>query len=347
MEEQLKQANVPYTIRFLDRWIPSHYCASWDHPLRYLSGLRARLWSLLALIEREKIDLVYTNTSTILEGALAARRTGIPHVWHIHEHLRGNADLRCYFPTAWIDRITLSLSECIITPSKVLADDRFPGSDKVRIIPNGVDLTAFRRGDGKRVYMELGISQSVPVVTFVGGISKGKAPLDFACAAVMIHRQRPDVHFLLAGGTSDPLLERNIRDLIKQARLNECFHILGFRNDVVNLLAAATVHVSTSLQESFGLTLIEAMASCKPVVATRCGGPEEVIVDGETGFIVEPKNPQAIAQAVLKLLNQPDLARRFGEAGRLRVEQEFTVETYAHRISKIIKEVIRTHAHPT
>ncbi|WP_022948508.1 glycosyltransferase family 4 protein [Methylohalobius crimeensis] len=347
MEEKLKQENVYYMVRFLDRWIPSRHRASWNHPFKYLPGLRNRLWSLLSLIEREKIDLVYTNTSTILEGALAARRAGIPHVWHIHEHLRGNADLRCYFPTTWIDRITLSLSDRIITPSKALADNRFHGSEKVRTVSNGVNLAAFRSGDGKRVYMELGIPQNASLVTFVGGISKRKSPIDFARAAVMIHRQRPDVHFLLAGSTNDPVLEKNIRDLLKQARLNDCFHILGFRSDVANLLAAAKVHVSTSLQESFGLTLIEAMASYKPVVATRCGGPEEVVADEETGFIVEPKNPQAIAEAMLKLLNQPDLARRFGEAGRLRVEKEFTVETYAHQISEIIEEAIRTYERPT
>lgn len=127
--------------------------------------------------------------------------------------------------------------------------------------------------------------------------------------------------------------------MIDQANLAGRCHLLGQRNDVADLLAAATVHVSTSIQETFGRTLIEAMASGKPVVATRCGGPEEVVMDGETGFIVEPQNPQAVADAVIQLLNHPDMAWRFGQAGRARVEKYFTVQAYAGRIGEIITEV--------
>ncbi|MFN3919410.1 MAG: glycosyltransferase, partial [Methylohalobius sp.] len=259
MEETLRQTHISYVIRFTPCWISSPNRISWSYPFTWLSGLRARLWSLLALIEREKIDLVYTNTSTLLEGALAARRARLPHVWHIHEHLCGNADLHCPIPPFWIDKLTLALSARIITPSHALAKARFPNAAKVRVVPNGIDLNAFNSGDGQRLRQELGISSKAPVITCIGAISRTKDPLTFIRAAAVVQRRFPNAHFLLAGTVADPELERQARALAQTESLK--VHFLGYRHDVADLLAAATVHVSTSNQESFGRTLVEAMAS--------------------------------------------------------------------------------------
>lgn len=339
MEEKLKQASIPYAIRFLSRWIPSRRNTSWHYPLRWFSGLRARLWSLLALIERENIDLVYTNTSTLLEGALAARRARLPHIWHIHEHLRGNADLHCFIPPFWIDKLTLALSTRIITPSGAVAQARFANAAKVCVVPNGIDFNAFHNGDGQRLRQELGISSQAPVITFIGAISRTKDPISFIRAAAIVQRRFPNAHFLVAGTVADPELERQARALVQTEGLK--VHFLGYRHDVADLLAAATVHVSTSTQESFGRTLIEAMAAGTPVVATRCGGPEEVVVDGQTGFIVPPGDHEAVASAISTLLENPDTARKMGEAGRNRAYACFSVQAYADKISEVLDEVLQ------
>lgn len=339
LEERLSKANVAYVIRHLKLWIPSTNHQQSPHPFAWLSGLRARLWSLLTLIERENIDLIYTNTSTLLEGALAARRARLPHVWHIHEHLRGNADLHCPIPPFWIDKLTLALSTRIVAPSHALAQARFANAAKVCVVPNGIDLNAFHNGDGQRLRQELGISSQAPVITFVGAISHNKDPLTFIRAAAIVHRRFPNAHFLLAGTVADPELERQARALVQTEGLK--VHFLGYRHDVADLLAAATVYVSTSTQESFGRTLVEAMASGTPVVATRCGGPEEVVVDGQTGFIVSPSDHEAVASAISTLLENPDTARKMGEAGRNRAYACFSVQAYADKIGQILEEVLR------
>lgn len=339
LEEKLKQAGVPYTVRLMLRWIPSPHQASWNYLWTWFSGLRARLWSLLCLIERENIDLIYTNTSTLLEGALAARRARLPHVWHIHEHLRGNADLHCFIPPFWIDKLTLALSTRIVAPSHALAQARFANAAKVCVVPNGIDLNAFHNGDGQRLRQELGISSKAPVIAFIGAISHNKDPLTFIRAAAIVHRRFPDAHFLLAGTVADPELERQARALVQTEGLK--VHFLGYRHDVADLLAAATVHVSTSIQEVHPRNLIEAMSAARPIIATHWPGAEEAVINNETGFLAPPGDHETVASVISTLLENPDTARKMGEAGRNRAYACFSVQAYADKIGQILEEVLR------
>jgi glycosyltransferase involved in cell wall biosynthesis len=118
------------------------------------------------------------------------------------------------------------------------------------------------------------------------------------------------------------------------------FHVLGQRDDVAPVLAAADVVVCPSDFESFGVVNLEAMASGTPVVSTNNGGPAEVVVDGVTGFLVPPKDPAAIATRVIELLYSDDTRRAFGAAGRLRVNQMFsadaTAETFMARVRPLL-----------
>jgi glycosyltransferase involved in cell wall biosynthesis len=96
--------------------------------------------------------------------------------------------------------------------------------------------------------------------------------------------------------------------------------------------------VISSEQESFGLTAIEALAMETPVVATRCGGPEEILVDGETGLLVPVKDPCALADAIVRLLMDPELARRMGKKGRIHISECFGVDRYIHGIQRVIQD---------
>ena len=337
IESHLERANIPYTIRYFSRWIPSRQHATWRYPFIYLKALKARLWSILHLIEREGIDLVYTNTSTILEGALAAHKAGIPHIWHIHEYLDGNPDLTTYLPNVLIDKIIASLSDSIITPSRILSKKRFHLTKKVHTVSNAVDLTIFKNGDSVPIKKEFNLTTDTPVVTFIGAITERKDPLVFILAAAKVLKSKPNTQFLLIGDRHDKLLNIRVKELIHEKKLSENLHILGFRKDTHNILAATTVHVSTSKQETFGLTIAEAMMSCRPVIATRCGGPEEVVIDNQTGLIVDVGDYNAVASAVLNLLDNPSKAAAMGKAGKERVLKYFSVQRYINQISNIIE----------
>ncbi|MEZ0186526.1 MAG: glycosyltransferase [Candidatus Reddybacter sp.] len=343
MEEHLTQANVPYTIRHLVRWIPSHHRATWVYPFSYLKRLRARLWSLLHIIEEEGIDLIYTNTSTLLEGALAANKLSIPHIWHIHEYLNDNPDIYSYLPNKLTDKITAYLSDQIITPSHVLAKNRFGTADNVHVVNNGVNLSLEQTGDGESIRDELNIPANAPIVTFIGSITATKDPLTFVRAALQIKTSKPETHFLIAGHTPNESLNHLIKDLIKKASFSENCHLLGFRNDVPNILASGTVHVSTSLREVMPINILEAMGIGKPVIATRCGGPEEVIIDNQTGLIVNVGDYNAVASAVLYLLDNPAKATAMGRAGKERVRKYYSTKIYINRISNIIEKTCNEH----
>lgn len=340
MDKILKDCGIPHRTTHLDRWIPSRGTPAYPHAYSYLRNLRSRLWSLLTLIEREQIDCVYTNTSTLIDGAFAAKRAGIPHVWHIREYLDGNSDLKALLPHSWIDRITLRLSDMVITPSHALAQQRFSTSRKVCVVPNGVDPSSFSKGDGERIRSELDIPFDSPIITYIGSILPRKDPLTFIHSAAAIYRNHPESHFLLVGPAPDTPLERQAKSLVAEYGIDSNFHFLGFRADTSDILAATSIHISTSLQETFGRTLIEAMAAKKPVIATRCGGPEEIILSGETGTVVMPGDVDAIASAALYLLENPNVIASYGSAGLQRVREKFTAQSYAHGVESVLHRVI-------
>src|SRR5690606_18210714 len=123
--------------------------------------------------------------------------------------------------------------------------------------------------------------------------------------------------------------------------LRERLVYLGFRPDAERIIAAADVIVCSSRFESYGMVNVEAMASAKPVVSTRRGGPSETVVDGETGFLVDAGDASALADHVVALLNDPALRARLGAAGRARVEAHFSAAAMADQFATALNAIIR------
>jgi glycosyltransferase involved in cell wall biosynthesis len=146
------------------------------------------------------------------------------------------------------------------------------------------------------------------------------------------------VAFLVIGGGHQEDVNA-IKARVVQLGINDCFHFLGWRSDIPGILRASNVLVVASDQEPFGRTVVEAMATELPVVATRCGGPEEIIVDGETGFLVPLHDPRAMADAVGAVVRDPDLARKMGQAGRRRAEACFGLKAYASAAQDVLRQV--------
>ena len=142
-------------------------------------------------------------------------------------------------------------------------------------------------------------------------------------AAAIVVRQVPDARFVIAGeGELRSALERQIRD----RHLEKHVMLLGFRPDVLSLQKVFDVFVMSSVTEGLGTSLLDAMACGKPVVATEAGGIPEVIEDGLTGLLVPTRDPESMAAAIIRLLNDPDLRRQMGAAGILSVRERFSVE---------------------
>jgi glycosyltransferase involved in cell wall biosynthesis len=191
---------------------------------------------------------------------------------------------------------------------------------------------------GGRFRAELGVSDE-PFVGIIGRIVPLKGQEDLVLAAPEILRIFPRVKFVLVG-EADEDNGRRLEELMDRTGVRTSFFLTGHRDEIDPILAGLDILVNASLSEGFSRAVIEAMALAKPVVATRVSGNSEAVVHGETGFLVDPKDPDQLAGSILRLLRDPDLARRFGEKGRARVFEKFSLRGQIKKIEEIYRECL-------
>jgi glycosyltransferase involved in cell wall biosynthesis len=280
---------------------------------------------LVSLLRRRRIDAVITVGAgdKMFWGRLAGRWERTPVV------------LSALHSTGWPDtvgRLNRALTpwtDAFIAVAEsharyLVETERFP-DEKVRVIPNGIDVARFRRSPAARaqVRSELGIPPQAPVCGVVAALRFEKNHRLFVEVAAAVHQQLPDAHFLIVGeGPERTSLEQQIRD----KRLGRHVHLLGTRQDIPDLLSAMDVFSLTSRNEANPVSILEAMACGLPIVATRVGSVEETVFPGCTGFLAEPNRGDEIAQYWLELLNDLELARSMGQQGRRHVAECWTVD---------------------
>jgi glycosyltransferase involved in cell wall biosynthesis len=279
------------------------------------------LFQILALIRREKPTILHTHTTKAgVLGRIAGWMTRTRTIHTPHGHLFygyfGKGKEQFY---VFVERLAARFCERIITISK---DERreylrrgIGDKKKVVTIYNGIDMGRFP-GNGKRVRRDLGIAQQAPLVGFVGRLEEVKGPHLFIDAAKRIKALAPQTHFLMLG---DGAMKEG---LIQKAQGMPHLHIVGFREDIPNCLAALDILLIPSLNDGFNLVAVEAMASSKPIVATAAGGLPEVVGDG--GILVRPGDTKKMAREAITLLNSPTLRKVIGAKGRKRAEMLFS-----------------------
>ena len=278
-------------------------------PLRYLAALaKAAIW-----FTRRGIAIIDMNRANDWRPAehFAAALTRTPVVTHFH--------------TVNVDRTPATrMSTAIAAVSRFVAEHSATLGVPVRVIHNSVDIRKFAHG--RNIRHEIGIGDDETLVTFAGQIRRIKGIDLFLRAAAGI--SHPKVRFLIAGacrkgpGIEDAYTEEELRGLIAH---DERILYAGYRGDMPDIYHSSDVVVVPSQwDEPFGLILIEAGAAGRPVVATRVGGIPEVVVDGETGFLVERDDAQALIARIQTLVDDAGLRQRMGVAARARVESEFT-----------------------
>lgn len=303
-----------------------------------LVTLPVRIILLAALAKKEGVGLVYSNTITVLDGALLARILGVPHVWHLRETVAGNPDLSFPFSLGWLPGFVLGWSDCVIVNSHALQRQLFgaDGYEKVRVIWNGVDLNMDTE---VRPALLAGVPTGVSLTATCGRLHERKGIPVYLAAVARLQQGYPDAHHLVIG-EGQPEYLRLLRDEVARLGLSGQVHFLGYRLDVSEVLAGVDVLVSAATLEPFGRTLIEAMALGVPVIATRSGGPEEIIVDGESGFLVETNDELTITERMSRLLGDHELSRAMGAAGRRRVMNYFDLSKTVAGIEKVFEQVL-------
>lgn len=345
LAERVARLDIPVYVTQLQHWVP---CVAglahqnrWRHLVKILRYLHWRVHAITALIKHYRIDGVYTSTVTCIEGAVAARTTQRPHIWHIHEPIGGNSELLPLLPMWLYSKIIRLLSRRVIFPSHALAYD-YPGlSRKAAIVPNGLSLPPLIARDAARreVAAALGLDTLHQWVAVVGAIQPRKDHATFLNAAKRILARKDKVDFLIVGSGSD-FYTRELVARVKTMGLADRVNLAGrWPGPIHTVMAAIDVLVISSEQESFGLTAIESLALETPVVSTRCGGPAEIIEPGVTGFLVNVKDDAAMAESVLNLLDDPVKAQKFGAEGRRQVAARYTQAHYVGGIQSLLHEV--------
>jgi glycosyltransferase involved in cell wall biosynthesis len=223
------------------------------------------------------------------------------------------------------------------------------------IDPAGYDPAVAER---ERVRAELGIADETPLigqVAFFYPVLRGpvappgtqgrgiKGHEDLMAAARLVLDQRPDVRFLVVGdGFGDAGREHfeEIRRLARELEIDHAVIFAGRRRDLADVISALDVSVQASLSENYGGT-IESLLMCAPVIATRAGGMPEVVIDGETGLLVPTRDPDALASAMLRLVDDRELAIRLGRAGRERMLERHTIQRTIDGVVEVYREIAR------
>jgi glycosyltransferase involved in cell wall biosynthesis len=221
--------------------------------------------------------------------------------------------------------------------------------EKIRFIPNGIpEPPPPRRGTALRE--ELGIRPGQPVIGAVATLRPQKALDVLIRASVPIARRFPDLRVLIAGGEAGGTGRRNepererLVTLARQLGVGEQVRLLGPRSDIPELLAAIDVAVLSSDFEGSPLSVLEYMEAGKPVVATRVGGVPDLVVEGVTGLLVEPRNPESLAKAVADLLGDRSRAAAMGHAGRDRQRREFSISNTVRHVEALYEKLYAAKA---
>jgi glycosyltransferase involved in cell wall biosynthesis len=295
------------------------------------------IFALRRLLRSEGVQVLHShNFAPLIYGSLAARLCGIGTVNTRH----GRAALKTH-PLIWAltDRV-VAVSED--ARRELMRHNRIR-ADKVRVIINAIDLTRYKaegppQPERRR---ELGIPAHVPLCGIVGRLSAEKDHRTLLLALDVLRKSGSLAHLVIVGGGP---LEGELKSLVESLGLSESVHFLGFRSDVAQLLPLFDVFVLSSTEEGISLTLIEAMAAGLPIVATRVGGNPEVVVEGETGVLIEAGQPEALASALESLLGDPDRRTRMGLRGREVATQRFDIKRLIDEYQAIYTEIGPGHA---
>jgi glycosyltransferase involved in cell wall biosynthesis len=187
------------------------------------------------------------------------------------------------------------------------------------------------------VRRELGLADGTAAVGLVARLDHwGKGHKEFFTALASLKDRYPVQGLVIGGGRR----ETEMRQLAVEMGLEERVRFLGQRDDVPDLLAALDIFVLPSHSEGVSLALLEAMAAGLPVIASRVGGLPEVVTDGDTGLLIPPQDPEALAAALARLLDEPAWAKKLGENARRQVEENFSLERLGREINEIYGELV-------
>jgi len=321
-------------------------------PLRKTYDLMAAL-HISRLIKREKVDVVHSHgllVNIISRVASCLSGCKIVNTIHVLQHLSNTSCLRrgasrrirnIYYRT--LDNATSRFCQKIITVSDAVKRDLLKQGleeDKLLTIPNGIEENLLPLGKA----IPLGASgggDKDKIVGLVGRVVPLKGHDDFITCAKILMPSNPEIKFLIVGEdiAHGRRYLNSLKDRVKKEGLEDHVIFTGFLQSIRDVMADFNVLTLPSWEEPFGLVILEAMSLGVPVVATRSGGVPEIIKDGKNGLLIPPRSPEALSQAILKILNNKNLATRLAQEG-LNTVKYYTAQRMAKSVEDVYRKVI-------
>lgn len=308
--------------------------------------LRA-LWRLTRLFRAERPAIVHTHTSKAgVLGRVAARLAGVPVVVHTpHGHVfYGHFGRLASWVFLQVERALTPWTTALIALTEAERDEhlaRHVGrSSRFWVVPSGIDIERFRRKAGEAGARPegFGCPPGATVVGSVGWLTEVKGHRILIEAAARLRDARPNLHVVIVGSGD---LRDSLADLAAERGIGDRVHLLDERKDIPECLAAMDLFVLPSLNEGMGRALVEAMAAGRPVIATRVGGVPAIVEEGRTGLLVPPGEPDALAQAMGRLLSDPDWAKGLGTAASRAISERFGAPAMVRAIEAVYEAGMR------
>lgn len=294
----------------------------------------ASVLALKSVIARERPDVVHLHASRAhVLGSAAARLAGARVVIATR---RMSDPVKMVWPnTSAYGKWTTAIVAISSAVRDVLVDCGVDPA-KIRLIPSGTDIERFENArPDPALRSRLGIDATTPIVCVAATLGRLKGVGYLIEAAALLAERGTPIHLVIAG-------DGELRSELEQLACERCVaaSFIGFCADMPTLLASVDVFVMPSLSEGLGVAVLEAMAAGRPVVASAVGGLKESVVDGVTGFLVPPGDPNALAEGIGRLVENPSLAAEFGSAGRARARADFSLENMARRNEELYRELL-------
>jgi glycosyltransferase involved in cell wall biosynthesis len=302
---------------------------------------------LVRLLRTQRIELIHTYlVSSNVYGTFAARLARVPIVVTTRRDTGFSRNWRLGLVEEWlvnplVDRV-VAVSPAV---AEVATRERALANGRVVTIPNGVDVDRWdpARYQPSAIRRERGIEADEKIIGIVAGLSPVKGHADFLRAAKLVLDRYPRARFFIIG---DGELRAQLEALGASLGLGDRAVFTGARGDVPELLSMLDVSVLSSATEGMSNTLLESMAMARPIIATAVGGNVDVLRAGLTGVLVPPRNPEALAEAMLRLLNDPEGAGTMGRAARRHVVEEFTLARMVSRYERFYQALLAGEPNP-
>ena len=301
---------------------------------------------LIKIIRKYNIDILHANSlGSHIYSFFAAKLIGIPNIWHLHDILikRISNRLLCKF-------LSKTASQIIVVSYAVKKSLIGFGvdSNKIKVVYNGLDLKRWNPEiyDKSYLYKEFEINGSFFKIGIIGYLGECKGQEILLNAAVyLLKKGYKNLRFYIVGDElfkNENRYKESLYQISKINNLDDYVTFTGRRNDIPSILSFLDIIVACSrCPDSLPTAILEAMAMGKVVIGTNIGGIPEMIINDETGILIPPNDPEALAKAILDLINQPDKIKEMGIKARERIKSNFTIEKNVESIKKIYKKLVK------